>query len=102
MSRCAPQQADICAPECTCLHHQQHSSRHRLPFTAVALAILLHVRVILSLPDMVLWFAALSAALHTEPIQGATADCGHKYSCHSWARHLDNMAGACSSLRARP
>ncbi len=61
------------------------------------------VRVILTVPDMlVLWLAALFAALHTEPIQGASADCGYKYSSHSWTGHLENMAGACFSLRARP
>jgi len=69
MSRCAPQQADSRAPECTCLHHQEHPCMHCLRFTATAVAILLHVHVILTVPNMlVLWFAAIFAALHTEPI----------------------------------
>ncbi len=42
---------------------------HCLRFTATAVAILLHVHVILTVPNMlVLWFAAIFAALHTEPI----------------------------------
>lgn len=52
MSRCATQQADDCAPECTCLHHQQHSCRHCLAFIAAAIAIQLHVHVTLTVPDM--------------------------------------------------
>ena len=60
MSRCAPQQADTCAPKCTRLQDQEHSSRHCLPFVAAALATLLHMRVILSLPDMLVLCLQLS------------------------------------------